>query len=89
MAVMMMTQQHQVTANVNPEQLEMILKTYFHLFKSFASNTSNADFKQMANKVSKYLWKSWAALTQEAKEILVFPVIAVFELQGIQAPFLD
>ena len=87
MAILMMKARGEFPAHLDPEMLEMILKTYFSLFKNFMNNTSNIDFKRMAGNLSRYLRYTWTSLNQDAKEILVFTVIAAFEVQGKPLPF--
>jgi len=87
MAIFMMKARGQFPAHLDPEMFEMILKPYFRLFKNFMNNTSNIDFKRMARNLSRYLRYTWTSLNQDAKEILVFTVIAGFEVTGKPLPF--
>ena len=77
----------QIPGNFDLQRMEPVLRGIVELVKSYSDATSPADYKKMAKSVTRYLRFAWAALNQEAKEIVAFVLIAGYEIQGLPLPF--
>ena len=67
----------------NLPNLESVLRGIAKVLKSYTDATSPVDCKKMVKKVTSHLRFAWAAMNQEAKEIVAFALLASYELQRL------
>ena len=67
----------------NLPNLESVLRGIAKVLKSYTDATSPVDYKKMVKKVTTHLRFAWAAMNQEAKEIVAFALLASYELQRL------
>ena len=78
----------EVGSHVNQQTLEQILRGFVKLAKALTDATSASAYKKMAKSVARYIRNLWGSMTEEAKGIVGYAIMAGQEMKGIIAlPF--
>ena len=75
----------EVGSHVNQQTLEQILRGFVKLAKALTDATSASAYKKMAKSVARYIRNLWGSMTEEAKGIVGYAIMAGQEMKGIIA----